>query len=154
MPAGWALALALAALLVLMLPLAVFGSVFSSSGGTDPDLAAVRVTETDDDPAASDDDERDPDDRDATVRETVDGNTLRDGAYSVTGNTKIGDTTERPTKDGNTLRNGDNSITGNTRDADTTRAPARAAAPAAQGFAPAYVPAGGGDSVSGASASG
>ena len=146
-PTSWVVGLV--AVLMLALPLGVFGSVLGADDdGPDPDLAAVRVSsaEADDDESADDESDRTGD---ATVRETIDGNTLRDGAHSLTGNTRIGDTTERPTKDGNTARDGDNSITGNTRGGDTTAAPARAAAPAqqVQGFAPAYVPAG--DSVSG-----
>lgn len=148
-PTGWVVGLV--AVPTLALPVAVFSSVLGADRGEpDPDLAAVRVSsaEADDDDGADDDRDRDRSRGDATVRETADGNTLRDGAYSLTGNTKIGDTTERATQDGNTARDGDNSITGNTRGGDSTLAPARAAAPAVQGFAPAYGPAGG-DSVSG-----
>ncbi len=175
-PTAWIVGLV--ALLSLTLPLAVFGSVFDSGDdGADADLSAVRVNAAEADDDEPRDDDRGPAGGDPTVRETIDGNTQRDGAYSITGNTKIGDTTERPTQDGNTGRdgansitgntkigdtterptqdgntgrNGANSISGNTRGADTTRAGA-AAAPAASGFAPAYDPAGG--SVSGASAS-
>ena len=112
----------LVALLTLTLPLAVLSSVLGGDdGGSNADLAAVRVSaaEADDDEAR--DDDRDPAGGDPTVRETADGNTQRDGAYS---------------------------ISGNTRGADTSFV----AAPAAQGFSPAYEPAG--DSASGASASG
>ena len=93
----------------------------------------MSAAEADDDDA----DERDRAGGSPTARETVDGNTLRDGANSITGNTRIGVTTERQTQDGNTARDGANSISGNTRGADSTHVP-RPAATAAQGFAPAY----------------